>query len=143
MAEIIKREKLKETLRQDQNILFAYLFGSRVKDKVRFGSDLDIALYFKREPELLEIGKIVNEFENICEFKIDLVSLNNLYDKNPALAYSVISEGALLFCDDEKVLTHYKKMSFLNYLDFKPVIDLFNTKLNKRIADKKFAVVEK
>lgn len=143
MTEIINREKITERLKQNQNILFAYLFGSHVKDKVRFGSDLDIALYFKPEPQLLEIGKIVNELENICEFKIDLVSLNNLYNKNPKLAYSIISEGDLLFGNNKKELVHFKRMTFLNYLDFKPVIDLFDRKLKERISNKKFAVVEK
>jgi len=143
MTDRINKEKISGILKQTQNILFAYLFGSHAKNKSRFGSDLDIALYFKHELQLLEIGKIVNELENTCEFKIDLVSLNNLFDKNPALAYSVISEGALLFCNDEKLLTHYKRMTFLNYLDFKPVIDLFDKKLKERIDDKKFAVVEK
>lgn len=143
MTEIINQKNITKVLKQNQNILFAFLFGSRVKDKARFESDLDIALYFKREPDLDEIGTLVNELENVSKCKIDLVSLNNLYDKNPALAYSVISQGVLLFSMNEKTLTHYKKMTFLKYLDFKPVTDLFISKMHKRIDDKKFAVVEK
>jgi hypothetical protein len=32
-------------------------------------------------------------------------------------------------------------MTYLKYLDFKPIIDLFTGKLNERISNKKFAVI--
>lgn len=143
MNTIVNKKKIIDVLQQTQNVQFAYLFGSVVKGKTRLGSDLDIAVYFKSEPQLLEIGSLVSKLEKATDYKIDLISLNDLYDNNSKLAYSVISEGILLFRYDNKLLTYYKKMVFLKYLDFKPVIDLFNRKLNERIAKNKFAVVEK
>jgi len=140
---VMNKEKITVILQQAGNILFAYLFGSQVKNKTRFGSDLDIAIYFEREAQLLEIGTLVNELEKAVNCKIDLVSLNDLYQKNPKLAYSVIAEGDLLFCNDQKLLNHYKKSVYLKYLDFKPVIDLFTSKLNERISKKRFAVITK
>jgi len=140
---IQNKEKIIRILHSTNNILFAYVFGSQVKNKIRFESDLDIAVYFKKEPELLEIGEIVGELESETKKVIDFISLNNLYQKNPKLAYSVIAEGILLFCDDRNLLAQYKKKVFLYYLDFKPVIDLFTRKLDERILNKKFAVVKK
>lgn len=135
-------QKIAETLKQMPNIQFAYAFGSRIKGKPRFGSDLDIALYFDKEPELLEIGMIVNELEKVSGCQVDLVKLNGLHKKNPKLAHNVIDEGILLFSRNEKELIGFKKSAILWYLDFKPVIDLFERKLKERIANRKFGKVE-
>jgi predicted nucleotidyltransferase len=140
---ILNKEKIIEILQQTQNIRFAYLFGSRIKNKIRFGSDLDIAIYFDQEPQLLEIGSLVNELEETAGCRVDLVKLNKLYEINPKLAYSVIGEGIILLCNDEKLLIEYKKNVFLRYMDFKPVIDLFTKKLNERISNNNFAVIGK
>lgn len=139
----INKKKITELLKSKQSIKFAYIFGSFAKGKNRFGSDLDIAVFFEEEPDLLSIGQLIVELEEVIGFKVDLVSLNNLYEKNPKLAYSIISEGIVLFSTNHVLLSRYKKMAYLRYMDFKPVINLFTAKLNDRISNKKFAVVEK
>lgn len=139
----INKKKIAELLKSNPNIKFAYIFGSFAKGKNRFGSDLDIAVLFEKEPDLLSIGQLISELEEVVDFNVDLVSLNNLYNKNPKLAYSVIADGILLFNTDHKLLSHYKAITYLKYLDFKPVIDLFTSKLYDRISNKKFAVVER
>jgi len=139
----LNKEKITKILKSDQNIKLAYIFGSFAKGENRFGSDLDIAVFFEQEPDLLGIGQLVVRLEETYDYKVDLVSLNNLFDINPKLAYSIVRDGILLFCNDYKFLSDYKKNTYLKYLDFKPVIDLFTLKLNKRISNKKFAVVEK
>lgn len=135
--------KITGLLKQTQYITFAYIFGSRVRNQARFGSDLDVALYFDREPDLMEIGMLASELEEAAGCKIDLVRLNGLPEKHPALAYAVISEGKLLFCNHEKIHVAFKKSAMLRYFDFKPVIDLFERKLAERIANRKFGAVEK
>ena len=135
-------ERITNILMLNENIRFAYIFGSQVKNQRRFGSDLDIAVYFEKEPELDDIGTLAPELEEAAGCKVDLISLKDLYKENPKLAYSVIAEGILLYTTDKKLHTKFKKMVFLYYLDFKPVIDLFTEKLYKRLADGKFAVAE-
>lgn len=139
----LNNEKIAELLKRNQNIKFAYIFGSFAKEENRFGSDLDIAVLFEQEPDLLSIGQLIAGLEEVVDFNVDLVSLNNLFNKNPKLAYSVIADGILLFSADHKLLRLYKKMTYLKYLDFKPIIDLFTSKLNDRISNKKFAVVNR
>jgi predicted nucleotidyltransferase len=139
----IDNGKITDAVRKIQSIRFAYIFGSRITNITRFGSDLDIALYFEEEPRLMDIGMLVNDLEKAAKCTVDIVSLKNLYNKNPKLAYSVVDKGILLFCLDEELLTEYKKKAYLKYLDFKPVIDLFAGKLNERIFNNKFAIVER
>jgi predicted nucleotidyltransferase len=54
----LEKDKINKILIQKENIRFAYLFGSQVKNQTRFGSDLDIALYFEKEPDLVDIGAL-------------------------------------------------------------------------------------
>ena len=136
-------EKISKVLQRTQNIEFAYIFGSHVKNKTRFGSDLDIAVNFKKEPELLSIGMVVNDLEEITNYEVDLVMLNGLIEAHPKLAYSVISEGILLFNNNEESLTLYKKKAYLAFLDFEPVINLFDKILKERIYKNKFAEMPK
>jgi predicted nucleotidyltransferase len=130
-------------LKNDSNILFAYFFGSKVKKSSRFGSDLDIAVYFKDEPGILEIGTLVLKLEELSNCKVDLVSLNKLDNLNPKLAFSIISEGIIACLTSKELFNQFRESVILKYLDFKPVDELFNKNFNIRLVNHKFAVSEK
>ena len=135
--------EIETILKKDSNMLFAYLFGSKVKRSSRFGSDLDVAVYFQDEPEILEIGALVLKLEEASNCKVDVVSLNNLDKLNPKLAYSIISEGIVVCLKNKKMFNQFKESVILNYLDFKPIDELFNKNFNDRLVNHKFAVTEK
>jgi len=135
--------EIETILKKDSNIIFAYLFGSKVKRSSRFGSDLDIAVYFQDEPEILEIGALVLTLEEAVNCKVDLVSLNTLDKLNPKLAYSIISEGIIAYVKHKELFNQFKESVILNYLDFKPIDELFNKNFNSRLVNHKFAVIEK
>lgn len=135
--------EIETSLKNNSNILFAYLFGSKVKKNSRFGSDLDIAVFFSNEPEILEIGALVIKLEEITNCRVDLVSLNNLDKLNPKLAYSIISEGIVLCLKNKTLFNQFKESVVLKYLDFKTVDELFNKSFNHRLVNHKFAVIDK
>jgi predicted nucleotidyltransferase len=140
--ELIKKS-LKSILENDIDVIFASLFGSMAKNNMRYGSDIDIAIYFKNAPALYEIGNLNLKIEEVFNHKIDLIELNNLDKINPVLAYAVISEGILILNKDEKIFNEFKKSVLMRYLDFKPTNDLINTAFNKRLTNNRFAVFEK
>ena len=128
---------IKNKISKNKNIAFAILFGSHATGKVRFGSDLDIAIYFKTEPELLEIGDLVNQLQEITEDKIDLVKLNGLYSSRPGLAYNIIKDGIVIYSEDSLLLAEYKRKVFLEYLNFKPIADMFHNRYLQRLTANK------
>lgn len=134
---------VEKTLQKNENVLFSFLFGSKVKNTSRFESDLDIAIYFELEPEILEIGALILEIEKLVNCKVDLVSLNNLDKLNPTLSYSILNEGFLISLKDESKYKQYKNSTMLQYFDFKPFGELLNKRFYERIVKKKFAVMEK
>jgi len=141
MTPIIQK-RLASVLSNQRNILFACLFGSTAKDKVRYGSDIDIAIYFDKNPTILELGELVNNLEKVTESKVDLVNLNNLDKTNPCLAHSILKDCIILILNDEITFKKFKSSVLLQYLDFKFTSELFNAAFNKRLATNTFAVFD-
>ncbi|MEG8989123.1 nucleotidyltransferase domain-containing protein [Ignavibacteria bacterium 4148-Me] len=131
---------ISEIIKENNNISFAYLFGSRANNNIRLGSDLDIAVYFENEPSLDEIGKLSSELEILTSCEIDLIKLNNLYDTNPELAYNIIKDGILIFHRNINIANEFKKNAILRYLDFKPLRDKFHNLFLERLSKNKFAL---
>lgn len=96
---------IKSALLKDHSIVFAYLFGSKVKNKETHRSDWDIAVYIK--DELLEKNPVWQKFNIEDKLSavlktdaIDVVILNRL--DNPLLGFEIISKGLLLLSKDEE-----------------------------------------
>ncbi|HQI41297.1 MAG: hypothetical protein B6D44_02045 [Ignavibacteriales bacterium UTCHB2] len=137
------KKNLESVFKNETNVTFAFLFGSVAKNNLRYGSDIDVAIYFKNEPALIEIGDLTLKIESALNCKLDLVRLNDLDKLNPVLAYNVISEGIILINNDKRVFNEFIKSVILRYLDFKPVNDFINKSFNKRLANNQFAVFDK
>jgi predicted nucleotidyltransferase len=141
--DVTLQNKISTALIKYDRIKFVVLFGSSLKNKTRYGSDIDIAIYFDNTPEILEIGSIANELEIITENKVDLVELNNLAEKDPGLAHSILCTGKILFIKDKLLFNSFKKAAILNYLDFKYISDHFEAAFRTRLSTNRFAVFDK
>lgn len=111
-----KIENIKEVLRNNPNVDFAYLFGSRAKGTAGDRSDWDIAVHFKKEPAKLpqwSIFYLEAEISNVLKEDVQIITLNNL--DSPVLLFEVISNGLQLIDNDPEkrilfetdVLKHY------------------------------------
>ena len=105
-------EKIKNYLTQNENIIFALLFGSLAEGGFKHLSDVDIGIYLKHEPDLLEMGRMISDLEKIAGRSIDLVVLNNLFKKDPLFAYEIISKSKPLFSKDDRRFTELKDVYF-------------------------------
>lgn len=143
MNKIKIQNSFKSILEKDDNVIFALLFGSMARNDMRYGSDIDIAIYFNDSQTLYAIGNLCLKLEEAFNYKTDLVELNKLDKNNPVLAYSIVSEGIIIINKDIKIFNGYKKSVLLQYLDFKPTNDLINSGFNNRLSNNRFAVFEK
>lgn len=124
--------QIKDYLFAREDIVFAYIFGSFATGEAHFNSDIDIAIYTKNYLETLELGGIVVDLEEMIEQRIDIVILNDRPKEHPELAYRIVAEGELLFNKDHETFVNFKTDAFLYYLDFLPVIEMFNKKFLER-----------
>jgi predicted nucleotidyltransferase len=117
MSMTAQLEKARDLLASHDAILFALLFGSMATGYTHPWSDVDIGVYVTTPLSLLEAGKLTAALERLVERDVDLLVLNDALERNPALAYSVIAEGILLFCKDENAFVSFKTSAILRYLD--------------------------
>ena len=90
--------RIKEILSKDNNILFAYLFGSAITPDFSKYSDIDIAIYFKNY-SLDSHLDIAHKLEKEIKRDIDITVLNKTY--NIYLLEEIINKGEVLK-DNEK-----------------------------------------
>lgn len=130
--------QIKTYLYEHKKISFALLFGSFINEKNNAMSDIDIALYFNGEVNLIELGQIISALEKIAKRKVDVVELNELYKKNPLLAFNIISNSEPLFFKDETEFINFKTRTHLEYFDTERLRTSVRKTFRNRISEKKF-----
>jgi predicted nucleotidyltransferase len=117
-------EKLSAVLGADERIAYAILFGSKARGGVHPGSDTDVAVGLMPGTRLsvTAIGDLVSRLEAAAGGAVDLVVLDKA---GPGLAYRVFREGRLLCERDHGKLVERKARAILEYLDFRPVEEVF------------------
>jgi predicted nucleotidyltransferase len=117
-------DRLRSLLESEPRIAYALLFGSRARQRVNVHSDTDVAVALTRGASLSvrEIGDLVSRLETVAGGPVDLVLLD---EAPPGLAYRIFRDGRVLLERDRKALVERKARAILEYLDFKPVEEMF------------------
>lgn len=78
--------KITDYLSKQQDIMFAYLFGSFVdQDRYR---DIDVSIYLDPYPDLIRLGSLQAALDKLLKGrKVDLVLLNDVPKKNPSSVF--------------------------------------------------------
>ncbi|HAC15178.1 MAG TPA: hypothetical protein DCE78_04440 [Bacteroidetes bacterium] len=137
------QDKITEYLQKQSDIVFHYIFGSFLKsDRYR---DIDIGVYFRDDEfELLRLGEIVSDLEEITHTKVDVIPLNKLYDKNPAFVHEIISTGELsiygngeISTEDKETWVNFKVSCIKHFEDTRYLREMSRKALLDRIKSKK------
>lgn len=117
-------KKVSASFLRYEEVVVAYLFGSRARGDFTRGSDLDFAILLSRNfKDPYDFIRLIGELAtalNVKDEKINLVVLN---DADLGLAYKVISEGSVVFERDVEKRVDFEVRVLKSYLDFKPVLD--------------------
>lgn len=121
--------------RQEQ-VVFAYLFGSFVaKDVYR---DIDIGIYMEPYPDLIDLGKIQAALEKKLDAEVDVVLLNNIPDKKPSFGFEVVSKGELIINRNPELHERYKERVLHHYFDTAYLREQTEQAFSKRMKAGKF-----
>jgi hypothetical protein len=138
MASMKKEELvsiLKEIMERDEEILFAYLYGSYALDANYWESDIDIAIYLKptditeyikKEQELLTTLIVALHNDHI-----DLRILNTL---PLLLKYRIIKEGIPILIKDELERADFDTGVMNRFFELKPFWDEYDRMFRLRLA---------
>jgi predicted nucleotidyltransferase len=140
---------VREALAEQDDVLVAYLFGSRARGGGGPLSDVDVAVLLDRahEPvgEAAEGGRAAaaqRELElrarlaqHVGSAEVDLVALN---DAPVALGYRVLSEGRVVLCRDERARVAHWVRTVDRYLDMAPLRRTLEAGLRHRLEEGRF-----
>lgn len=119
---------LNECLKGDRDISALFLFGSLADGNLKPLSDLDFGLLLsgrmdkqRRFEKLLELMGLLNDF-----FKTDEIDLIDMRGVSPRIAFNILKNGKLLFCNDPSVLIDFRENVVRKHLDFKYLRDRFD-----------------
>lgn len=115
-------EKLKKFMSDDQNVYFAFIFGSYVRGKQKKISDLDIAIYFKNPPEGVDLLYLINTLSDLTGKEIDLVTLNSA---SAFLRHQIMKYGIPLIIKDRDVYMRFREKTISDYDEYKFVSGMY------------------
>jgi predicted nucleotidyltransferase len=108
-------DSLTSLLKNDHNIIFAYLFGGLLRDKENPLSDVDIAVYIKDIKKLNYLDVFGNITDVLCTDEVDLVILNN----SPISLTGRVLQSRMLLIDKNPFLRHrFESVTLRKYFDF-------------------------
>ena len=115
-------DRIKGILTKDEDITFAYLYGSFAWGITHKASDIDIAVYLKEGNMKFYLKKDNELLSNtaLVSSKIDLRILNVM---PLVLKFKVVSEGKLLFSKDEQKRVDFETEVYNRYFELKPFLD--------------------
>jgi len=125
---------LKQVMEKDEDVLFAYLYGSHVHDSIHFESDIDVAVYLKPS----NIKKFIKKEEELTTLLItqlhsDKIDLRILNSSPFLLQYKIIKEGILIFVRDEPERVDFETKVMSRFFELKPYFDEYKQMLSLRI----------
>ena len=139
MQKNILIDRVKEDLRDFEEIEIAFLYGSFALNKETPLSDVDIAIYQKTEKNTYNLRivelKIESELTKILPgYKFEIRSLN---DAPLIVVGKIINEGKLLFYKNEHFFYDYLVNNRLKYMDYSFIYDpLFKERFSKLLNDR-------
>jgi predicted nucleotidyltransferase len=125
---------LKEILERDEDIQFAYLYGSQAYGSTYFESDVDIAVYLKPS-DIKEYVKKEKELTSILitQLHTDKIDLRILNVSPFLLQYKIIKEGIPIVIRDEVERVDFETRVMNKFFELKPHLHEYKTMLSLRI----------
>ncbi|KYJ86472.1 type VII toxin-antitoxin system MntA family adenylyltransferase antitoxin [Sulfurovum riftiae] len=115
------KKKLIEILGADDNVQFAYLFGSYADDSFTEKSDVDIAVYLYDHSFDAKIS-LHHTLEKALYKDVDMVCLNEV--KNIYLLENILNNGILMKDHEDRDFFEVKKQhEIIDFKNFKRYID--------------------
>ena len=119
-------KKLAEEFEKKDEILFAYLYGSRAKGNERKGSDIDVGIYVNEkvlEDPWYQI-KLQSELQE--KLKMDIVlDIRILNNSSVKFCFEVIYKNPRIFVRDEMTMMEFETKTLLIWYDIRHTWEKF------------------
>jgi len=106
-------ERVCEALSEAQDVILAYVFGSKASGKEHAFSDVDVAILLK-DPSLSRVMRIHGLLTNFLGGNLDTLLLNLA---PPFLRYRVVKDGLRVLSRDDEVRVSFEARALSEGLD--------------------------
>ncbi len=143
ILDAMKLVELEERLARyahEKGLIALYLFGSAARGETSKLSDIDVAVLLPEDVKDYfdtRLQMTLDLMSLLSADKIDLVILNQA---PPLLKYQVVTGGKVLHSRDDKARQRFENRAILEYLDFKPILELRFEYLKSRLEEGTFGV---
>lgn len=124
-----------EAVLRKYGVSVCYLFGSQAAGEAYHDSDVDLAVLLKDYKPAVHhldyVAALEEELQQLSSRKVQVICLQAVRDI--ALKFEIISSGRVLYSEDEDFRTDFEDVVIRDYLDFKPVLDLYYRELEEEI----------
>ena len=118
---------------QHPEILSGYLFGSFAKGTATPSSDVDLALFLTRIPDIDWMTRTAADLSERLGREVDLTVLN---DAPPFLKFQIFRYGKPLFERDKKSAGRFLASSLIEYFDYEPLKRMMEDKIIDELKEK-------
>ncbi|MBM4147379.1 MAG: nucleotidyltransferase domain-containing protein [Nitrospira sp.] len=108
--------KINQYLLMCDDVLFAFLFGSSVGDRIKVFNDVDIAIYFNGKIDFYRINNLRENLTELLGTDADIVVLNTA---SPIIRMQVLKKGTLLAQKDQRAYHDFFVNTVKEYDDLK------------------------
>jgi len=121
---------------EELGIFIVYLFGSRATGRGSCLSDIDIGVVLKESPSGKDTRTLYHNLYGLFTemYPVSRLDIIFLQAASLSLQYFAIKEGRVLFEEDSKFTADYENFVINQYLDFRPVLDIFDRVTMERYA---------
>jgi len=127
-------QKIRAYFSADPNVIAVYLFGSHAKGKARAGSDIDLALLLRENPEYDYRLRVMSELADLLKAEVDVLVLRQC---GILMQRQVLRYGIALFERDRKARISFEILSRKMYFDFLPAHRHYVAKMEERILGRR------
>lgn len=126
--------QISSILSLNEEIGFAYLFGSYATGKETQLSDIDIAIFQKMHKSAYEyrITEFKTESELTAKFPGNKFDVRSMNDAPIIVIGTILNEGILLFNNSGEFHLNYTEENRIKYMDY---FQVYNSMLNERYSN--------
>ena len=119
------KKLLKDYFNKVENLEFALIFGSLVKNNVHFRSDVDIAVSFDKKLKVDELIDLLLDIAKILDVDVDDIDIVDLKQDLPySLRFEIVRYGEPIVIKDREAYLDYRVKSINLYLDLEFMIKM-------------------
>lgn len=118
------RDRIREALTAEDDVVLAYLYGSHAEDRSTERSDVDVGVLLTEAPEgldrTIELTELVSRALEVPGERVDVTVLN---DAPLRLVHQVVTKGEAVLVRDESRRVAFEADAMDRYFDFKPMLE--------------------